>query len=259
MHSTIPLTPRPLRSATAITLLAGGLVLTLGVRTSSAAPAAGTEAGKRQSFCAAAIAIDAIVGSPSNKTEGMAFAAKFVPIAATLSANAVPSLAPAMRTITTAFTKTAATGDPSALEGPEFSRAVSKAEAWVHDNCGFKRVSVTATDSKLTGIPATLPAGNTSFRIRNTGKEFHMLIIMRRKNGVNDAVLDILKSGQEGSAQKLEEIGEMGIAPGATTGLSSALKPGRYVYVCPVQSGVKQDGPPHFMQGMYGEFTVTAP
>ena len=83
-----------------------------------------------------------------------------------------------------------------------------------------------------------------------------MFIVMRRKDGVNGAVLDILKSGQAGTAAKLDQVGEMGIAPGTTTGLSSALKPGRYVYVCPVQSGAKQDGPPHFMQGMYGEFTV---
>ena len=253
MRSPIPSTSGPLRSATAITLLAGAALLTLGVETS---PAATTASTKRQSFCAAAIDIDAIVGSPSNKAEGMAFAARFVPIVAKLSANAVPSLAPAMRTITAAFTKTAATGDPSGLEGPEFGKAASKAEAWVHDNCGFQRVSVTAAENKFTGIPATLHAGNASFRIRNTGKEFHMFIVMRRKDGVNDAVLDILKSGQAGIAAKLDEVGEMGIAPGTTTGLSSALKPGRYVYVCPVQSGAKQDGPPHFMQGMYGEFTV---
>lgn len=252
MRSTIPLT-RPFWTATAITLLAGTAVLTLGVATSPAAPTAAT---KRQSFCTAAIDIDAIVGSPSNKTEAMAFAARFVPIVATLAANSVPSLAPAMRTITAAFNKTAATGDPSGLEGPEFGRAVSKTEAWIHDNCGYQRVSVTATDFKFTGIPAALHAGNTSFRLHNTGKEFHMFIIMRRKDGVNDAVLDILKSGEAATAAKLDEIGEMGIAPGTTTGLSSALKPGRYVYVCPVQSGAKHDGPPHFTQGMYGEFTV---
>lgn len=255
MRSTVIPTSLLLRNATALALLAGAAVLTVGVGTSTAAPNAAT---KRQSFCAAAIDIDAIVGSPSNKTEAMAFAARFVPTAATLSANSVPSLAPAMRTITAAFAKTAATGDPSGLEGPEFGRAVSKAEAWVHDNCGFQRVSLTATDFKFTGIPATLRAGNTSFRIRNTGKEFHMVVIMRRKDGVNDAVLDILKSGQTATASKLDEIGEMGISPGTTTGLALALKPGRYVYVCPVPSGAKQDGPPHFMQGMYGEFTVSA-
>lgn len=252
MRSTTP-SNRPFRNAATVTLLAGTALLTFGVGMSSAAPTAAT---KRQSFCAAAINIDAIVGSPSNKSEGMAFAARFVPIVATLSANAVPSLAPAMRTITAAFNQTAATGDPSALEGPEFGRAVSKTEAWIHDNCGYQRVNLAATDFKFTGIPAALHAGNTSFRIRNTGKEFHMFIIMRRKDGVNDAVLDILKSGEAATAAKLDEIGEMGIAPGATTGLSSALKPGRYVYVCPVQLGVKHTGPPHFMQGMYGEFTV---
>ena len=253
MRSTNPPTSAPIRRATAVTLLAGAAVVTLGVGTSSAAPSAAT---KRKAFCAAAIDIDAIVGGPSNKAEGMAFAARFVPIAATLSANAVPSLAPAMRTITAAFTKTAATGDPSELEGPEFGKAVAKEEAWVYSNCGFQRVSVTAGDFKFTGIPATLQTGNTSFKLRNTGKEFHMFIIMRRKDGANDAVLDIFKSGEAATAAKLDEIGEMGLAPGTTTGLSSTLKPGRYVYVCPVKSGAKQEGPPHFMQGMYGEFTV---
>ena len=77
MRSPIPSTSGPLRSATAITLLAGAALLTLGVGTS---PAATTASTKRQSFCAAAIDIDAIVGSPSNKAEGMAFAARHIPI-----------------------------------------------------------------------------------------------------------------------------------------------------------------------------------
>ena len=221
----------------------------------SAASAASTT--KRQAFCNAALAADAITGEPSSAAAAKVYAAKFVPIMATASKNAVPALAQPLRTVTDVFTKAATTGAGGGFETPAFGQAVSKLEGWVYDNCGFKRVSVTAADFTYTGVPANLPAGNTSFSVKNTGKEFHEFIVMRRKDGVNDAVVDIFKAGPESAATKLDQVGAgSAVAPGTTSGLVSTLTPGRYVYVCFIPSGVKHDGPSHFAKGMYGEFTV---
>lgn len=245
------------RSATAAALIIPTVLTTATALLLGASSASAASATKRQTFCDAALAVDAITGSPSSAAEAKVFAAKFVPVVATLSQNAVPRLAQPLRTLTDVFTKAASTGAGDGFESPAFGQAVAKLEGWVHNNCGFKRVSVTAADFTFTGVPANLPAGNTSFSVKNSGKEFHEFILMRRKAGVNDAVLDIFKAGPESAAAKLDQVGSgSGIAPGTTGGLASALTPGRYVYVCFIPSGAKHDGPSHFSKGMYGEFTV---
>ena len=112
-----------------------------------------------------------------------------------------------------------------------------------------------------------LKAGGT-FRLRNTGKEFHMVALGKFKAGktledLKQALAQPPPPGPEGeqqdpSAEIVDEVGAPGaiMGPGQAAEVTSpALGAGRYALVCffPVEGG----GPPHFAQGMIGELTIT--
>ena len=112
-----------------------------------------------------------------------------------------------------------------------------------------------------------LKAGGT-FRLRNTGKEFHMMALGKLKSGktledLKQALAQPPPPGPEGeqqdpSAEIVDEVGAPGtiIGPGQAAEVTSpALGAGRYALVCffPVEGG----GPPHFAQGMIGALTIT--
>src|SRR6266480_4896978 len=93
---------------------------------------------------------------------------------------------------------------------------------------GPSLITITATDYAF-GVPDTVPAGLTTFRLVNQGKELHHANLVRLG---------------EGNAVTL---GDTGVA-------TQMLEPGSYVFVCWIPS---LDGVPHVMKGMLHALLVT--
>ena len=121
-------------------------------------------------------------------------------------------------------------------------------------------VTVDATEYAF-DMPATLPAGETSFTLVNKGEEPHMLIIAELKPNA-PGIEDLIQMDQK-AANKF--IVEQQVIPPVKPGETSAkpitfdLKSGAtYGYVCFVNSpkNSKGHGKPHAFLGMNGTFTV---
>jgi hypothetical protein len=115
-------------------------------------------------------------------------------------------------------------------------------------------VSVAAKDFSFTA-PDQIPAGATTFRLTNDGKELHQAQLLRLEEGktVADLVGALKKPGPFPSWVKFVG-GPNGIAPGQEANATSVLAPGQYAYICLIPS---PDGTIHAAKGMIRPFTVT--
>src|SRR5213593_1935178 len=124
---------------------------------------------------------------------------------------------------------------------------------------GPSLVTITATDYAF-GVPDTIPAGLTTFRLVNQGKELHHANLVRLGEG--KTVADF----QAGLAAAVKNHTPpptwMGFAGGPNavtlgdTGVATQmLEPGSYVFVCWIPS---LDGVPHVMKGMMHPLVVSA-
>src|SRR5207244_365971 len=119
-------------------------------------------------------------------------------------------------------------------------------------------ITITATDYAF-GVPDTIPAGLTTFRLVNQGRELHHANLVRLGEG--KTVADF----QAGLAAAMKHHTPpptwMGFAGGPNavtlgdTGVATqTLEPGSYVFVCWIPS---LDGVPHVMKGMLHPLLVT--
>jgi plastocyanin len=159
----------------------------------------------------------------------------------------------------------ASSAAPSPAESPDRSAQVPAASS---------ALTVTGVEYAYEGVPQTAPAG-TVVTFVNAGNEVHQIVAARRNDGVI-ASLDELLAMPEEESNKLVTILGMAVAlPGETAPDTISLdKPGTYFFVCFIPVGVTAfpslapdatpteslvpDGPPHFIQGMVAEITVTA-
>ncbi len=115
-------------------------------------------------------------------------------------------------------------------------------------------VSVVATDYRL-AMPTSLPAGPTTFRLVNQGRELHQLYLARLAAGKSAA--DLVKAMEAGGpppSWAVDVGGPNGVNPGGTApDVTLRLTPGHYAALCIIPSA---DGVPHVMKGMYADVTV---
>ena len=101
------------------------------------------------------------------------------------------------------------------------------------------------------GIPATLPAGRTTFTFENIGAEEHEMGMVRLPEGLT--VAEALQLPEEEAEAVLTFIGTVVAKPGAAgADRTLDLEAGRYGLVCFFEN---EQGP-HAFQGMVAEFTV---
>ena len=117
---------------------------------------------------------------------------------------------------------------------------------------GTAETTIVATEYKF-DLPATMPAGETTFTLANEGKEQHFIEIVELKEDAPP--VDKLVKMRD--AQKFF-VRQAGNTPPVKPGEESQpfdvdLTPGRYGYVCFIQA---PNGKPHAFLGMAGEFTV---
>ena len=104
-------------------------------------------------------------------------------------------------------------------------------------------------------MPKSIPAGPTTFRLVNDGKEFHHLSIIKLEQGKTIADFgEAMKSGPPEWAVAYG--GPNAAVPGQTIAATIDMEPGSYVVVCFIPSPGEQA--PHAMKGMIAPLTVTA-
>lgn len=161
-----------------------------------------------------------------------------LPLAALTFATSLVAQAPA---------KTAPAGaPPKALPGPSFAAIP-----------GANVVTVVANDYSF-DMPASLPAGLTTMRFSNKGKELHHLYLVKVEKGKKpEDVLAWFKKGGPPPAWMKPVGGPNAPAPmpGAETAFTSVLAAGDYIALCVIPS--PGGGPPHVMKGMIKAITVT--
>lgn len=181
-----------------------------------------------------------------------------------LEAEAPDSLTDDAATVSAALSE-----DPdAAFEDPEFNAARGALDEAVIDGCGFQVVDVTASEYAFEGIPDSVDAGTTVFRLTNDGTEQHEVVIVGIPEDLDEPIVDFIdrvdelfESGDEEAAMELINFTTAAFAtPGGTDVGIGQLEPGPYVALCfiPVGSVGEEegDGPPHYHEGMYTEFTV---
>jgi hypothetical protein len=119
-------------------------------------------------------------------------------------------------------------------------------------------VTVVANDFAF-DVPTSIPAGLTTFRLLNKGKQEHHFSVMRLDRGKTaaDGLAALIKAGQGVRPAWLHPVGgPNAISPGGEALATFVLQPGNYIAFCEVPG---PDPAPHFMKGMVKGFTVTPP
>ena len=132
-------------------------------------------------------------------------------------------------------------------------------------------MEATAREYAFGGIPATVPAGETSFSIDNQGGEVHELHLFRLDDEVG-TVVELLGLSQDEAADRLESLGSATADPGDKESFDVKLSAGRYAAICLIPVGTTPAGghaghdledmvfdpnaDTHFKRGMYAEFTA---
>jgi len=117
-------------------------------------------------------------------------------------------------------------------------------------------VTVTSYDFAFE-VPPSIPAGLTTFRLLNKGKQLHHFSLVRLDKGKTaaDALAALIKAGQGVRPRWMHPVGgPNAISPGGEARATLVLPPGNYLAFCEVPG---PDPAPHFMKGMVKAFTVT--
>jgi uncharacterized cupredoxin-like copper-binding protein len=119
-------------------------------------------------------------------------------------------------------------------------------------------VTITATDYAF-DAPAEIPAGLTTLRLVDNGKELHHATLIKLDQGktFDDLVAGIrtMKPGQQPPGWVIMAGGPNAVAPGEATELTTVLEPGNYALVCFIPDA---KGVPHVAHGMAKALTVVS-
>src|SRR5437660_10888204 len=123
---------------------------------------------------------------------------------------------------------------------------------------GPNLVTITATDYAF-GMPDTIPAGLTTFRLVNQGKELHHASLVRLGDGKSvvdfqTALVTAMKNHTPPPAWMGFTGGPNAVTPGDTATATQTLEPGSYLFVCWIPSA---NGTPHVMKGMLRPVVVS--
>jgi len=119
-------------------------------------------------------------------------------------------------------------------------------------------VTVTARDFSLE-LPASIPAGVTTFNLVNRGRLAHHVMIVRLDEGrtAAEALKTVMSVGHSPRPGWMHPVGgPQAITPGVEGNATLVLEPGNYLAFCEVPG---PDTTAHYMRGMAKGFTVTGP
>lgn len=120
---------------------------------------------------------------------------------------------------------------------------------------GANLVSVVTREYRF-DMPDSIPAGLTTFQIKDEGGQLHHMVIVRLDEG--RTLADLMQAFRHPEAPPPKWIHAVGgpntPMPGETSNATLVLEPGSYVAFCIIPA---PDGKPHLMHGMIQPFTVT--
>ena len=185
------------------------------------------------------------------------------PLLAAASAAAPAGIAPDVETVVTGIRSSLDAGDDLASD-PDYRAADERVDVFVADSCGYDTIAVSGVDYAFSGLPASLPAGRTTFAFTNNGAEIHEMVVFRINDDVIETVDELLALPEEEALSKVQFAGATFGVQGETDIETFELTPGRYVALCFVPVGTTdmvvdesvEPGPPHFSEGMKATFTV---
>jgi hypothetical protein len=217
-----------------------------------------------QTFCDGFTAVDkAFFGLPNDPDAMAAFVeANITPYIEPTVANAPPDLADGVQVMFDALDEALTESDFAAFGAPEYVAAQTEVYPQLAEVCGLGSLDAIAIDYGFEGIPATVPAGTTIVTLDNQSAvgEFHELTIARFNEGVTETVDQILALSDQDAAARVMLQASASAEAGEIGGATINLVPGRYMYACfvPMGSTGAQEGTgdPHYLAGMFGEFTV---
>lgn len=151
------------------------------------------------------------------------------------------------------------------------------------DEAGGETVAVTAVDYAFEGLPSTVAAGSRITLTNESTAELHEIVGFRVPDGVTQSAEELFNMSDEELAALLGGEPEPSFvliaSPGEESfpavGDGTVTEPGRYVVGCFIPIGADpaeylaaaaesqggppqvEGGPPHFTEGMHGEFTVS--
>ncbi|HEU5260154.1 MAG TPA: hypothetical protein VFU41_01895 [Gemmatimonadales bacterium] len=116
-------------------------------------------------------------------------------------------------------------------------------------------VTITATDYAF-GAPDTIPAGLTTFRMVNQGREPHQAVIAGASGRSWEELETAMKTEGPIPAWLTFPPGPAVVVAGDTSNATGVFAPGNYLIMCFIPS---PDGQMHVMKGMFRRLVVTAP
>lgn len=233
---------------------------TTGAANGAVTPTATTE------FCDAFIGVDqALQSVPFDDPDSISayVESELTPRIETVRAAIPEEVTDEVNVMIDAVEAAATTGDFAAFESSEFGEASATMYPYLGPACDVPVVDVLALDYSYGGVPSELDAGSTVFTLTNDSPagEAHEMSFARVKDDVDLSLEEMFELPLDEVEQLLDLSGGVYAPAGATSGVILDLTPGRWIYVCliPVGSvdGEEGSGPPHLMEGMSGELTVT--
>jgi len=115
--------------------------------------------------------------------------------------------------------------------------------------------TITATDYAF-GAPDTIPAGLTTFRLVNQGRELHHAVIAGASGRSWEELETVMKAEGPIPAWLTFPAGPAVVVGGDSSNATGVFAPGNYLIICFVSS---PDGQMHVMKGMFRRLVVTTP
>jgi plastocyanin len=112
------------------------------------------------------------------------------------------------------------------------------------------RIQVQAEEYKFGGVPSTMPQGVATFVLENVGQEPHEFGLAKITG--SKPIEELVRLPQDQVREFIKQVGGTVAKPGDEASFKATLRPGRYGYVCFVET----KGKPHAAMGMFGEFIV---
>ncbi len=120
---------------------------------------------------------------------------------------------------------------------------------------GSNVVTITATDYTF-GAPDTIPAGLTTFRMLNQGREPHHAVVMGASGRSWEELETAMKAEGPIPAWLTFPAGPGVAVGGDSSNATATFTPGNYLIMCFMSS---PDGQMHVMKGMFRRLVVTGP
>lgn len=152
--------------------------------------------------------------------------------------------------------------DPEQPGTDETLALYSQTVSWVGENCDVETIDATAVDYGFEGVPDELSTGYHVVNFSNEGQEQHEMFALRFNEGTTESIAELFELPEDEVFGKITPVNAAFAPPGGSETVSWNLtEPGRYAIVCFIPVGSvgesEGDGPPHFVEGMVQEFTVS--